>query len=67
MRLYGRSMGVRHARKHVAAYLDDACDGDRDRRAAFADALTSDDPDFVMGRMEAAFADAGPGLTARAA
>ena len=50
LRLYGRRMGVRHARKHLAAYADRAAEAGfgldpRDRR----DLVTAEDPTRVAG------------------
>jgi tRNA-dihydrouridine synthase B len=53
--LYGQSMGIRHARKHVAAYLDDACQGDPARRKRHASALTSENPAEVVAHLVEAF------------
>ena len=45
----GRNKGLRHARKHVAAYLEVAAgEGRGVARARFADLLTCDDPDVVI-------------------
>jgi nifR3 family TIM-barrel protein len=50
--LLGREHGVRHARKHLAAYADEAvasgCDADPEARRAL---LTSDDPDRALGAL----------------
>lgn len=55
--LYGAQMGVRHARKHVAAYLADACGDDAARHAAFRPALVSESPDHVIDCLRRAFVD----------
>ncbi|WP_342362567.1 tRNA dihydrouridine synthase DusB [Terrarubrum flagellatum] len=53
--LYGRNMGLRHARKHVAAYLQDACLGAPDRLARHHGALMSEDPSEVVRHIRDAF------------
>ncbi len=53
----GSESGVRHARKHIAAYLDDAAPSSGFAATRQA-ALTSADPDFVVQALEAAFCDA---------
>jgi nifR3 family TIM-barrel protein len=58
--LYGVQMGVRHARKHVAAYLADACADDDARFARHRAALTTDVPDLVAAHLRAAFDDLEP-------
>ncbi|OJY35670.1 MAG: tRNA dihydrouridine synthase DusB [Rhizobiales bacterium 65-9] len=57
MSMYGVKMGVRHARKHVAAYLADACGSDAQQQAAYKHALLSDSPDHVVACLEQAFTD----------
>jgi tRNA-dihydrouridine synthase B len=46
----GREAGVKHARKHVAAYFEDA-DPSGNRIALKTQALTSTDPDFVLSAL----------------
>lgn len=56
--VFGREGGVRHARKHVAAYIEEAirlgapCDS-----ATRAAVLTSQDPDAVMAFLQTLFRD----------
>jgi tRNA-dihydrouridine synthase B len=56
LHLYGIDMGLRHARKHVAAYLDEAVISgaglSHERRN---EALTSTDPHHVQGLLQEAF------------
>jgi tRNA-dihydrouridine synthase B len=56
--LYGRSVGVRHARKHLAAYADAAVEDGaepltREQRTRL---VTTDDPGTAIGLLRAAFA-----------
>jgi tRNA-dihydrouridine synthase B len=53
----GRENGTRHARKHVAAYFDDAQTGSG-FAAERTEALTSTDPDKVVRSLARAFAEA---------
>jgi tRNA-dihydrouridine synthase B len=55
---YGRDAGLRHARKHVAAYFDDAIESGGSG-ALRAPALTSNDPAFVIRALAEAFAPSG--------
>jgi tRNA-dihydrouridine synthase B len=59
--LYGRRMGVRHARKHLAAYVDAAPEAGSAPlpRHARATLLTTDDPETVERILAEAFAPAG--------
>jgi nifR3 family TIM-barrel protein len=56
----GAESGVRHARKHLAAYADDACGGTgcADMAALRGAMLTSMCPDFVMSALQSLFARA---------
>ena len=56
--LYGRAMGLRHARKHLAAYVDAAPEagGAGLSREARTRLLTADDPALVLHLLEQAFA-----------
>lgn len=55
--LYGRSMGVRHARKHLAAYAETGgALGSAERTAL----LTTTDPDAALGLLVRAFAGSDP-------
>ena len=55
---FGVAMGVRHARKHVVAYLDEAAHRGSDSAAAFRQELCSaDDPKRVIFGLERAFND----------
>jgi nifR3 family TIM-barrel protein len=65
----GVESGLRHARKHLAAYADDALSG-RSGAAELrlkADMLTSMTPGFVIGALAALFAGAGNELRERRA
>lgn len=53
--LYGTKMGVRHARKHVAAYLADACADDATRLARHRSALVSEAPAEVISHLSDAY------------
>lgn len=51
--LYGRRMGVRHARKHLAAYADRAAEAGGGLPAALrAELVTTDDPSRVLVLLE---------------
>ena len=60
--LYGRDMGVRHARKHLAAYAETGGALDPAERAAL---LTTTDPETALALLDRAFA--GPAATVREA
>jgi tRNA-dihydrouridine synthase len=51
--LYGRDMGVRHARKHLAAYAETGGALDPAERSAL---LTTTDPDTALALLARAFA-----------
>ncbi|KZC02916.1 putative tRNA-dihydrouridine synthase [Methylobacterium radiotolerans] len=53
--LYGRDMGVRHARKHLAAYAETGGALDPAERSAL---LTTTDPETALALLARAFADA---------
>jgi nifR3 family TIM-barrel protein len=60
--LYGRAMGVRHARKHLAAYAETGGALDPAERSAL---LTTHDPETALSLLARAFA--GPAITVREA
>lgn len=54
----GREIGLRHARKHVVAYLDEAARlGSQDALRLKPDLSRSDDPGLVMRGLERAYVD----------
>ena len=56
--LYGRDMGLRHARKHLAAYADHAIElGSARARVERARIVTSETPQQVIAALRAMFAD----------
>jgi tRNA-dihydrouridine synthase B len=58
--LYGREVGLRHARKHLAAYADHAAaEGGGLTEAERAELVTSDVPERVARVLESAFLDRG--------
>lgn len=51
--LYGAPLGVRQARKHISAFLDDLTHlGDGERKAARARLMQAADPDLVLRELE---------------
>ena len=60
--LYGRAMGVRHARKHLAAYAETGGALEPAERSAL---LTTHDPETALSLLARAFA--GPAITVREA
>ncbi len=61
--LYGRQMGVRHARKHLAAYAEAGGALDAPERNAL---LTTTDPEAVFALLRRAFTGPAPGMRAAA-
>ncbi len=62
---FGAETGIRHARKHVAAYLTQAREqGSQLAEHVQARALTSDDPAMVIDLLASAFAQTGERLAA---
>jgi tRNA-dihydrouridine synthase len=68
---YGRTLGVRNARKHLGWALDAAAAtagiSDDARKAQRCRVLTADDPDIVLERLAEAFDAFGAGRVARIA
>ena len=64
----GEAHGIRHARKHVAAYAEEAGRrGAMPDRARMADALTSNDPAFVRAFLRESFLSIASGAVREAA
>ncbi len=55
--LYGRAMGVRHARKHLAAYAETGGGLDPTERTTL---LTTTDPEAALALLARAFSGSGP-------